>query len=116
MNNTFLAFLLLCGGMYLAIKLLNLIFARFKLLPKPDIIRSQSKTEIAFEALDYSSFQAGEFPSIDAHHVVNAGDIDAGAAGSEVITNAEGLAEGVQALAESAVENLSAVAEGLFYQ
>jgi hypothetical protein len=116
MNNTFLAFLLLCGGMYLAIKLLNLIFTRFKLLPKPDIIRPQSKTEIAVEALDYSSFQAGEFPLIDAHHIVNAGDIDAGAVGSEVVTSAEGLAEGVKALAESAVENFSTVMQSLFHQ
>jgi hypothetical protein len=115
MNNTFLAFVLLSGGMYLARKLLNLIFARFKLLPQPDVIRPQSKTEIAFETLENSPLSVAEFPSLDAHYAVNAGDLDAGGIGSEVVTNVEGLAEGVQALAESAVENLSAVASGLFH-
>lgn len=116
MFNTLLAFIILSGSMYLAIKILNVIFARFNLLPQPEVIRPQSKTEIAAEALDYIIIQGGESPSINAHHAVNVGDINVEAVGSEVVTNAEGLAEGVQALAESAVENFSAVMEGLSHQ
>jgi hypothetical protein len=116
MTNLFLAFILLSVAIYLALKVLDLVFARFNILPKPDINRPQSKTDIAIETLGNSFAQIGEFPSIDAHHAVNAanvGDFDAGAVASEVLTNAEGLAEGVQALAESAGETLTILIEGL---
>jgi hypothetical protein len=115
MNNTFLAFLLLAGGMYVAIKLLNLIFARFKILPQSDKIQPQSKREIVVESVIDSIPQGGELPSLDTHNFVNLGEVDPGTVGSEVVTSVEGLVEGVQALAESAVGNLSAVAEGLFH-
>lgn len=112
MINTFLAFVLLSIAMYLAIKVINVINGRFNLLPQPDIIRPQSKTEIAVEALG-ESLSLGEFSSINVHHAVNPEEIDVGAIGSEVVTNSEGLAEGVQALAESAGETLTALVEGL---
>jgi hypothetical protein len=117
MLDLLLAFILLSVAIYLAIKVLDIVFARFNLLPKPDITKPQSKTDIAIETLGNGFAQIGEFPSIDAHHAVNVGDFDAGAVTSEVVTNAEGLAEGVQALAESAGETLTTLfIEGLSNQ
>jgi hypothetical protein len=116
MINTFLAFVILSIAMYLAIKVVNVVNARFNLLPKPDKIRPQTKTEATVETLVNGLAQAGEigdFPSINVHQAVNPGELDAGAVARGVVTNAEGLAEGVQALVESAGETLTTLVEGL---
>lgn len=116
MSNIFLAFMILSIAMYLAIKVVNVVNARFNLLPKPDKIRPQTKTEIVGETVANGLAQAGElgeFPSLNVHQAVNPGEIDPGAVASEVVTNAEGLAEGVQALVESAGETLTTLVEGL---
>jgi hypothetical protein len=113
MINTFLAFVLLLIAMYSAIKVLNVIFARFNLLPKPDIIRPQSNVDQAVETLA-NTFQVVELSTINVP-AINTGEIEAGAGAvcSKVVTNAEGLAEGLQALAESAGETLTTLMEGL---
>jgi hypothetical protein len=63
MINTFLAFVLLSIAMYLAIKVLNVVvFARFNLLPKPEVIKPQSNAEQVVETL-VNSLQIAEFSS-----------------------------------------------------
>jgi hypothetical protein len=116
MINIFLAFVILTVAMYLAFKVLDVTNTRFNLLPKPDMIRPQTKTEIAVETSINGLAQAGdlgEFPSLNVHSTVNPGEVDPEAIYSEVVTSAEGLAEGVQALAESAGETLTILIEGL---
>ncbi|MGL5835194.1 MAG: hypothetical protein ACRC1Z_18480 [Waterburya sp.] len=115
MINIFLAFMILSIAMYLAIKVVNLVNARFNILPKPDKIRTQTKIDIAVEtsANSLQVVELGEFSSPNIFHTVNPGEIDAGTVASEVVTNAEGLAEGVQTLVESAGETLTTLVEGL---
>jgi hypothetical protein len=112
MINIFLAFVLLSVAMYLAIKVLNVINARFNLLPAPDVIKPQSNAEQIVDALADSFQVVGEIPPIHVH-ASNSGEIEAGAISHGVVTTAENLVEGVQALAESAGEHLTTMIEGL---
>jgi len=111
MINTFLAFVLLSIAMYLAIKVLNVVFARFNLLPAPDLVRPRNNAEQVVETIA-DSFQVVELSPI---HVpaINSGEIEAGAISHEVVNTAESLVEGVQALAESAGGHLTTMMEGL---
>jgi hypothetical protein len=115
MINTFLAFVMLLIAMYLAIKVLNVIFIRFNLLPAPEIInKPQSNAEQAIETLANSLQVVEIFPI----HVraINSGEIEAGAISHEAVTTAESLVEGVQTLAESAGEHLTTMMESLSNQ
>jgi hypothetical protein len=111
MINTFLAFVLLSIAMYLAIKILNVIFARFNLLPKPEVIKPQSRAEQVLDTV-VDSLQLAE-PSPLHVPAINPGEIEPGAISHEVINTAESLVEGAQALAESAGEHLTTMIEGL---
>lgn len=111
MINTFLAFVLLSIAMYLAIKVLNVVFARFNLLPAPEAVRPQSATEQTVETL-VNSLQIAEFSSGNVLGM-NLGENEAEAVYSEVVTHTEGLVEGVQAIAESAGEHLTTMMESL---
>jgi hypothetical protein len=115
MINTFLAFVLLSIAMYLAIKVLNVVvFARFNLLPKPEVIKPQSNAEQVVETL-VNSLQIAEFSSGNVLGI-NAGENEAEAVYSEVVTHTEGLVEGVQAISESAGEHLTTMMESLSNQ
>jgi hypothetical protein len=111
MINIFLAFVLLSIAMYLAIKVLNVVFVRFNLLPKPEVIRPQSSAEQVIDtAID--SLQLAE-PSPIHVPAINPGQIEPGAISHAVVNTAESLVEGAQALAESAGEHLTTMIEGL---
>jgi hypothetical protein len=105
MINTFLAFVLLSI-------VLNVVFARFNLLPKPEVIKPQSNAEQAVETLA-NSLQIAEFSSGNVLGI-NTGENEA--VYSEVVTHTEGLVEGVQAIAESAGEHLTTMMESLSNQ
>lgn len=111
MINIFLAFVLLSIAMYLAIKVLNVVFARFNLLPAPEVIKPQSATEQTVETLA-NSLQIAEFSPGNVLGM-NRGENEAEAVYSEVVTHTEGLVEGVQAIAESAGEHLTTMMESL---
>ncbi|MFM2313226.1 MAG: hypothetical protein RLZZ04_2502 [Cyanobacteriota bacterium] len=114
MINIFLAFVILTVAMYLAIKVVNVINARFNLLPKPDVIRPQSNKEQTVETL-INSLQVVELSPINAP-AINTGEFGTGAINDEVVNTTESLVEGVQTLAESAGETLTTLMEGLSHQ
>jgi hypothetical protein len=114
MINTFLAFVLLSIAMYLAIKVLNIVFARFPILPAPEVIKPQSARERTVETL-VDSLQIAEFSSGNVLGM-NTGENEAEAVCSEVATHTEGLVAGATAIAESAGEHLTTMMEGLSHQ
>ena len=133
MINIVIAFVILAGSMYLAFRSVDAISARFNLFPKRH--KPQSKTERLVESIT-DGLQIAEH-SICNHQAIASCEIEgekgagclrisnrlveiiardrACPVSTEVTNNAEGLAEGMQALAESAGEHVSAIVEGLSY-
>ena len=109
MTNIAIAFAILAGAMYLAFRTVDAISARFNLFPKQ--YKSPSKTEQVIESVA-DGLQLAEYSTYN-HQAIASCEIEAGAVCSEVANNAEGLAEGIQILAESTGEHVSAIIEGL---
>ena len=109
MINIVIAFVILAGAMYLAFKSVDAISARFNLFPRQ--YKSQSKTEQLVESFA-DSLQLAEYSTYN-HQAIASCEIEAGAVCNEVVNNTEGLAEGIQILAESTGEHVSAIIEGL---
>ena len=109
MINTVIAFIILAVAMYMAFRSIDAISARFNLFPKRHKPQSQKDQLVdsicnGLELAEYSAYN---------HQAIANCEIEAGAVCSEVANNAEGLADGIQALAESAKEHASAILEGL---
>jgi hypothetical protein len=83
-------------------------------LPKPEVIKPQSKTQTLVDSV-LTSLAPGEF-STNNIHAINGCEVEASAVCSEVATNAEGLAQGLEAVVKSAEEyigeHISAIMEG----
>ena len=108
MINIVIAFIVLAGAMYLAFRTVDAISVRYNLFPKR--YRSHSKTERVIESVA-DGLQFAEYSTYGDRAIASCEEV--GVVCSEVANNAEGLAEGIQVLAESAGEHVATIIESL---
>ena len=89
---------IVCGTMFMATKVIDLLFDLLNIMPKKEGIQPSKPEQITGRVLD--SLQLQEYSSPHYGLTANTCEIEA-------------LSEGLQATAESAVELISAVIEGL---
>ena len=113
MIHTVLNLAIVCGAMFIAVKAVDLLFRWLNFAPKQEGIQPSKPEQITGRVID--SLQLAEYSP---HHVsaVSSCEIEAGAVCDEIANSAEGLVEGIQALAESAGEHASTIIEGLSSQ
>ena len=115
MIKTILALTIVCGSMFATIKVLDFIFALWRILPQSPEVRHKSIRsriiEAILEAFEWSNFSTNNTTSING--IGNTCEIEASAACDRVAADFEGLEEGIQAAIESAGEHIINAIEGL---
>ena len=103
MIQTVLNLAIVCGAMFLAVKVIDVLFRWLKIKPKREGIQPNKSEQVMERAID--SLQLAEYSP---HHVsiTNSCEIEAGIVCDEIANNIEGLAESVG-------ESISAIIEGL---
>ena len=109
MTNIVIAFIILAGAMYLAFRTVDAISARFNLFPKR--YKSQGKTEQVIESVA-DGLSVAEYTTYN-HQAIASCGMAAETVCNEAAYHAEGVAEGMQVLVESAGEHIAAAIEGL---
>ena len=101
----------LCGTMFMATKVVDLLFGWLNVTPKKEGIQSSKPEQITGRVLN--SLQLQEYSSSNYGSTANTCNVEAEVVCSEAIHSLEALSEGLEAAAESAVEHISAIIEGL---
>ena len=91
---------IVCGAMFMATKVIDLLFGWLNIMPKREGIQPSKSAQITERILD--SLQLQEYSSCNYVSTVNTCEIEV-----------EGVDEGLQAIADPAVEHISAIIEGL---
>lgn len=110
MINLAIVLTILVGTMFMATKAVDLLFAYFKIVPNQESIESSKSAQITESVLN--SLQLPEY-SWRSGSIVDACEIEGEAVCSMAESSLTALSEGLQALAESAIEYISAIIEGL---
>jgi hypothetical protein len=95
MNTLFLAFVLLCLGMYVCRQLVDVIFHRFDLFPKENKV-FEPQAEAVNELLQSMPLDC----SFSNHSATAISNCDLESVSSEVVEAVESLGEGVHAIAQ----------------
>lgn len=110
MINTVLALTIVCGSMFLTIKVVDLVLSWLNIAPKREGIQSSKPAQITERVID--SFQLYEY-SPHCTSAISACENEAGTVCIEIINNSEDLAGGIEAVVESAGESISVLVESL---
>ena len=119
MVNIVIAFIILWIGMYISIKIVNLIFFGSHQSSQSPNRRSPNRQEQSWLArLVESTLEYLQWASLSPYHeniahAASASEIEVSAVCSEAAINVEGIEEGLQAVVESAGEHIVTAIEGL---
>ena len=93
---------LVCGAMFVATKAVDLLFILLNIVPKKEGFQSEKSAQMTERALD--SLQLYEYSSPHYESTVNI--CESAVVCSETVSSLESSGEGLQAVAESAIEHI----------